>query len=283
MTIYQRVLDTLRNHGTYRPMLEEMKRCLRLNYAGQFHLDILPACPNSAATNQAILVPDCELECWMPSNPRGFAEWFFRRCELRDDGRRMLAEAMHPLPAAVPSDNKFVLQRVVQLMKRHRDKFFDGGTDIARSVILTTLAGHFYAGEQSLIMALYSVLGQIGSQLEAIAGVPTVPNPVNPEENFAESWNAEKYSRFRKYIFEFHSQVGVALNPQLQKSRELRETTVQLSELFGSSAVKEAIRLEAEEVGRARTSRVLGVSAIGALTSLGSRSTRVEPNSFYGR
>ena len=70
---------------TYAEMLEKLKRCLRLNYAGAFHMDILPACPNDQVGNGSIIVPDCKLECWMHSNPKGFAAWFFEKCRLRDE------------------------------------------------------------------------------------------------------------------------------------------------------------------------------------------------------
>lgn len=45
MTIYKWVHERLSAHETYKEMLEPLKRCLRLNYAGDFHLDILPAWP----------------------------------------------------------------------------------------------------------------------------------------------------------------------------------------------------------------------------------------------
>jgi hypothetical protein len=34
--------DRLKDHGTYVRLLEEMCRCWRLNYAGEFHMDITP-------------------------------------------------------------------------------------------------------------------------------------------------------------------------------------------------------------------------------------------------
>ena len=37
----------IRKHGTYGPMVQRKNRCIRLNYANSFHLDILPACPVS--------------------------------------------------------------------------------------------------------------------------------------------------------------------------------------------------------------------------------------------
>jgi hypothetical protein len=55
--------DRLANHEAYRQMLEKLKRSLRLDYAGGFHLDIPPACPNDSAGNGSIVVPDCKPEC----------------------------------------------------------------------------------------------------------------------------------------------------------------------------------------------------------------------------
>ena len=58
MVIYQWVHDRIADHETYRAMLEKLKRCVRLNYAGDFHMDILPACPDDQIGNGSIVVPD---------------------------------------------------------------------------------------------------------------------------------------------------------------------------------------------------------------------------------
>ena len=42
----QMVGERLRQNGTYAEILEEKNRCWRLNYAGQLHMDILPAKPD---------------------------------------------------------------------------------------------------------------------------------------------------------------------------------------------------------------------------------------------
>jgi len=79
LAVYDAVHVRLAGHGTYKPILEKKKRCVRLNYAGDFHLDILPACPDPSRGGSCVRVPDC----WMPSNPIGFAARFFDRCPLR--------------------------------------------------------------------------------------------------------------------------------------------------------------------------------------------------------
>lgn len=41
--IYELVWETLGTDGTYRNLRERWRRCIRINYARQFHLDITPA------------------------------------------------------------------------------------------------------------------------------------------------------------------------------------------------------------------------------------------------
>lgn len=286
LTIYDWVHGRMAANETYREMLEKLKRCLRLNYSGSFHLDVLPACPNEKLGNGSIVVPDRKLECWMHSNPKGFAMWFFERCRLRDElAERMLKGSVEPLPSAVPSEYKFPLQRIVQLMKRHRDIFFHGGRDIARSVILTTLAGDFYKGQRSLSLALDSVLGGIFFALEAHPVVPRIENPTHSAENFADTWDQAKYEQFKSYIRNFRAGIKAVLYPTIAEERMgLEKTTEHLGNLFGADRVKEAIRLEAKEMNDRRNTGSLSIGTGGLLTSFSrSGSVAVPRNQFYGR
>jgi Second Messenger Oligonucleotide or Dinucleotide Synthetase domain len=286
LTIYDWVHSRMISSDVYREMLEKLNRCLRLNYAGDFHLDILPACPNVQLGNGSIIVPDRKLECWKHSNPKGFAAWFFERCRLRDElAERMLRDSVEPLPSAVPSESKFPLQRIVQLMKRHRDIFFHGGRDIARSVIVTTLAGSFYGGQRSLSLALESVLDGIHDALEACPQVPRILNPVHTGENFADTWDQERYDKFKSYIRNFRRGIKAALYPMVLEERQgLEKTAGSLSELFGADRVKDAIRIEANELNELRNSGTLGIGSGGLLTALTrSGSAAVPRNQFFGQ
>ncbi len=286
MEVYGWVEDRLASHETYHQMLKELKRCLRLDYAGDFHLDILPACPNDSVGNGSIIVPDCKLERWVHSNPKGFAAWFLEKCQLRDMlAERMLMKKIEPLPSPVPSEYKFPLQRVLQLMKRHRDLFFDGGRDIARSVILTTLAGHFYGGQRSLSRALEAVLDQIHSASAAVNGVPRIENPVHSGENFADTWNEARFDRFKQYIVNFRNEIKLLLHPPATEERMgLEKSANRLGGLFGAAEVKEALRLEAKELNERRDSKRLAITGFGGLTTAGSiASVPVRPNHFFGR
>jgi hypothetical protein len=288
LTIYDWVHTRMAANETYREMLEKFKRCLRLNYAGSFHLDILPACPNDQIGNGSIIVPDRKLECWKHSNPKGFAEWFFRQCQIRDalaEGERVFKGSVEPLPSPVPSGYKYPLQRIVQLKKRHRDLFFHGGRDIARSVILTTLAGSFYKGQRPLSVALESVLDGIHFALEANPCVPKVLNPVHPAENFADTWDQAKYEKFKSYIENFRRGLRAAMYPSVLAERQgLEKSTEHLGELFGADRVRDAIRIEAAEINERRNTGKLGVAAGGVLTGVSQAGAIPVPrNYFFGR
>jgi len=79
LKVLQLIEDWLRENDTYGPMVEPLKRCVRLNYAGDFHLDILPAAPELPANGTRIRVPDRKLEDWTFSDPKGFGAWFRTR------------------------------------------------------------------------------------------------------------------------------------------------------------------------------------------------------------
>lgn len=57
MRLYELVRHRLLEHADYRDRLEPLKRCLRLSYANQFHLDILPARPDFMRGTTCIEVP----------------------------------------------------------------------------------------------------------------------------------------------------------------------------------------------------------------------------------
>jgi hypothetical protein len=105
----------LREHQIYNEMIERKNRCIRINYAGDFHLDILPACPDTASGATCVVVPDREARCWKHSNPKGFASWFdATAAEVRPEFKRFA----EPLPEQVAAEDMVVLKLVVQLLKR---------------------------------------------------------------------------------------------------------------------------------------------------------------------
>ena len=109
-------------------MLEEKKRCWRLNYAREFHLDISPTIVNLKCTKGGELVPDKKLRDWHPTNPAGYKALFETRANLQP--RVQIAKFAYARdhaqvePFPTKPTGKGVLRRTVQLLKRHRDIYY---------------------------------------------------------------------------------------------------------------------------------------------------------------
>lgn len=200
--------------------LKEKKRCWRLEYRDQisFHMDILPCIPESeewqhqieriliASTANELLAkeiarnavsitdkerPDYNLisSDWNVSNPQGYGRWFTNRVSLakstiRD---RLRMEQKASIEQVPPYKLKAPLQRCVQLLKVHCDWMFRKAPDQKPiSIIITTLAGKAYQGQEDVSEALLHVVEHMADHVSVHK--PRVPNPVYPQEDFANKW-----------------------------------------------------------------------------------------------
>jgi hypothetical protein len=272
------VEERLAAHGTYRPMIERMKRCIRLNYAGAFHMDILPAAPAPVRYGTEVQVPDGKLEAWKPSNPKGYAEWFEGRGRLlaEDLIKKSRIEAM---PAIQALEEKTPLQRAVQLMKRARDRFFAKDPDAGpRSIVLTTLAGHAYAGQATPAVTLRDILTWMSEQAARFPYGLVVRNPANDQEILSEQWAGKPaaYADFRRWLQWLAAEWNKVL-----AAGSIPATERQLAALFGDEIVKAALRKHAADTETLRKGGGLSVARNGALGTAGISSVR--PNTFYGK
>jgi len=267
----------LRDHGTYAPMVERKNRCIRLNFARQFHLDILPARPDLRFSGSHILVPDCAAKDWKESNPKGYAAWFEGRGALQlAEGTRAAIEQL-PLPEG--AEDKNALQLAVQLLKRWRDIRFANTPELAPiSIVLTTLAGLNYTGELNPIEALSAIVQRINCTVPSF-GRLVVCNPANPHEDLSERWDGspEAYGAFVAAMRDLESDLAELQRPGMPA------TSQRLERLFGETAPM-AIREQAATVETMRKTSELGVARTGAITVVtSSGAVPVRRNTFYGK
>ena len=236
----------------YRHMIEPPqggRRCWTIKYAdsSKFHLDVLPAIPDDFEWLLDLGVPH-DWACtaikltdrkaweqgldWPRSNPKGYAAWF------KDRMRVTFAQAKQVLAMAERAEVEEIedfrvrtpLQRLVQILKRHRDKRYNGDADKPISIIITTLAAQAYSNEPDLMDALLQVVPKMRRGVERQDGVLWVANPVNPEENFADKW-VEKPRKARLF-FEWLSAVERECYELLSDPRQER-LVAYLSEHYG--------------------------------------------------
>lgn len=205
--------------------LEEKNRCWRLKYKDElsFHMDSVPSIPEEhqqrlllkgamvkygsdrglaqAVARFAGSITDRRLlnyrqlsPAWRTSNAEGFAKWFESRMKLAAQlmEKRAFAEKAATVDELPARKWKSPLQRTIQILKCHRDRMFeDSLASKPFSIILTTLAAEAYQGEADLADALEGVLARMGGYVRSAK--PRVPNPVNPDEDFADKWYDPEY------------------------------------------------------------------------------------------
>ena len=208
-------LEAYRTARSIKKELEAKHRCWRLEYQDDlsFHMDIVPCIPADEVRRKSILESmrnsgldelvagsasqttvsitddrhkDFKHICndWNISNPEGYTKWF----EYIMNPRKTIILLEKAQVDDVPLfKKKTPLQRVIQLLKRHRDNWSKDNPDSKPiSIIITTLAARAYNGESDIVSALGNILGKMGSFVNQAK--PRVPNPVDPEEDFADRW-----------------------------------------------------------------------------------------------
>ncbi|MDR0228475.1 MAG: nucleotidyltransferase [Flavobacteriaceae bacterium] len=222
--IYSELVKALEKHEYYKTILEKKSRCVRLNYKGDFHMDILPGCMDSLTNYKKIRVPEKGLKLWTSSSPKEYAEWFLEKAKLSNS---FLLEryAQELLKAEIsteelPKDHFYLktpLQRAVQIFKRYRDLYFEGKECKTSSIVLTTLIALNYEKEDSIYKTLENVVYKIHLQLLESRRF-NVLNPVNLEENFTDTWTQEHFDAFFGFVNDFY-QKWKSLRQEFQQSK----------------------------------------------------------------
>jgi hypothetical protein len=306
--------NRIKDNGKLKRLLKipDGRRCWTLQYAdsAKFHLDILPSVVVSgykAILEKAFLAADpndieklgvritdktspayktsTNLLEWMKSNPFGYAIWFQNRARTSMQEIRMLSEGIKPLPKL--QKNKLPLQRVVQILKRHRDIKFSGDEDKPISIIITTLAAKAYNKETDIITALLNVVQNMGIHIEERWSdehgkvIKWISNPVNDEENFADKW--QEYPQREKNFFRWLDDVQKDLNDILrQRGKGLQLINESMLAPFGKDAVSKAFSNYGEKSLKQRESGTMKMAtSTGMLGSTGR--TNVPQHKPFGK
>lgn len=239
--------DVLINSGR---IVKEDNTCWIIDYANiqdniGFKLDIVPAVQEEsgminnlvvqgvleqyANTAIAITIKKNNTYYWGSGNARGYTKWFQDiNAPFLDYKKREKKEVFEASIEDVPNTpRKSNLQRVIQILKRHRDIYYYNirENDKPNSAIITTLVakiGEFANPNLSLLELLELVINELNiySKLQIqdhsaflMENVNKytigkrgqewiIPNPVNPENNLASYWTDRTANQFFKWLIE---------------------------------------------------------------------------------
>jgi hypothetical protein len=169
-----------RASSTYHDMVSRKSRCVTVNYAGDFHMDVVPYLTRH---DQRFITNRSE-NIYELTNPEGFNEWL-------DEQNRLTSGR---------------LVKVLRLLKYIRD--YKSNFSV-KSVILTILVGARVSSTALLAdpnhyedvpTAFVNLLTDLNAYLQANPVMPSIDDPSCPTESFNHRWNQEQYSNFRSWI-----------------------------------------------------------------------------------
>lgn len=273
------VWERFRSSDRYRDMALEKNRCVQIQYAGDFHMDVMPCVPGQPRWTKvgSIWVPDKKLSDWKPSNPVGFALFVETAAAKQPSQRRVIANTVEAKAASVeplPAEQSFTkpaLIRIIQILKRHRDEFFRHNHNLAPiSVIISTLATHSY--DRSVTNNVFDSVYDL--MLEVLGGMPDfikvnqqtaqfwISNPSQPDENFAEKWNED--ANLANSFFTWHRKVLAEVKALAEQDVEgLDKIGAVLENSFGRHAANQAIRAMSSSVKSSTAIGKTGITSAG--------------------
>ena len=197
---------TLAGNKNYADKLRLKTRCVTVDYAGDFHLDVVPR----VTINGNHYVCNRTDNTFEETDGIGYRDWFNERNRITGGN----------------------LKRVVRLLKHLRDH---KNSFSAKSILLTTLAGNSIkssdegtAAVSTVADTLETVLSRMDDYLQQHPNMPVIKNPVLPAEDFNRHWDQRRYANFRNRVQSY------AQTAKQAKAEASAEKAIKLwQELFG--------------------------------------------------
>jgi len=177
----------LQRSTAYNGKVERKNRCVRVHYAGDCHVDIVP-CLVTPGQTSIVNYAESKFES---TNPAGFTEW------MKTQDRTAQSQ----------------LRRVIRLLKYLRDY---KGTFSVPSVILTTMLGERVSTWDAssrysdLPTALMSLMEDLNSYLEAHPVMPYLEDPSCPGTSFNHRWSQAQYETFSRKVGDYLAWITAA-------------------------------------------------------------------------
>ena len=226
--------DLLKRNKIYCEKLTEYEKCWTLNYSEinnvGFNIDIIPSINDTPYsmdlnTSNFIFITDKNFEngesTWIKSNPKDYTNWFLSINSMypQHSERKEFMESFQNSVEELPDlFERTSLQRVIQILKLHRDYYYTQRKKEKKKVIsaiITTLCAKIAHNTNFTLLNTEELLQHIINELKIYSQYNLllesefdqrykdkkvikksynkwkIENPVNPEDNLADQWNED--------------------------------------------------------------------------------------------
>jgi len=177
-----RLYKALKESPHYSKMVSRKSRCVTLDYAGDFHLDIVPITVRDYLfQSRSYRVCNRYENSFEVTDGPGFDDWWARQNET------------------LKEDQLIAVARTLKFLRDIKTTFS------CKSVLLTTLIGMQVnsddeGGFSDTPTALRIIIGRLDNFLQENPKMPRIENPVLKKETFTRNWDQKKYENFRSQI-----------------------------------------------------------------------------------
>ncbi len=187
-TYLDEVEAAFRRSPRYRDKVRRKTRCVRIVYADDCHVDVVPYLVRSDGSQVIVCRDTDDFEA---TNPEGFTAWMKEKDDLANGN----------------------LRRVIRLQKYLRDY---KTTFSCPSVILTTLVGERVLALDAdtrypdVPTALKNLVTDLDAWLQLRPTMPSIADRVALGTTFDHRWDADKYANFRTQIHRYAEWIATA-------------------------------------------------------------------------
>ena len=204
------VYDCLKGNDNYKDKVHRRTRCVYIDYAGDFHLDLVPCITqqNWLTQEEEYFICNNKENKFELTDGTGYRDWFNEKTRITNGN----------------------LKRDTRLLKFLRDH---KGNFSVKSILLTTLIGNsVYPSDEwgedfkDIPTSLKTVSNRINDFLQTNISMPEICNPVLSTESFTRHWDQDKYRHFREMFDLYNSKINAAFdakdhNTSVKKWREV--------------------------------------------------------------
>ena len=211
------VYRCLKANGNYTDKVQRHTRCVTVNYADEFKIDVVPC----ITVNGNHFICNRRTNKLEVTDGTGFRDWFNNKNRITNGNLKLVT-------------------RLLKYLRDHKNTF------TAPSVLLTTLIGNaVYDWEdnarfKTVPHALRTVILRVDKFLQSRPTMPEICNPALPGEDFTRHWDQDIYSHFRDMVASYARRIEDAYTDGDEK-RSVRKWRDLFGDGFGNlSAMADA-------------------------------------------
>ena len=177
----------LKDNGNYADKLQKNTRCVTVNYAGDFKIDVVPC----IAYDGGHFICNRKTNEYEETDGSGYRDWYNQKNRITNGNLKLVT-------------------RLLKYLRDHKQTF------TAPSILLTTLIGDTVddweddAEFKAIPDALLTVVTRLDEFLQSRPTMPEIRNPALLSETFTRHWDQAKYSHFRDMVSSYARRIREA-------------------------------------------------------------------------